>query len=216
MIAQDEEMRRFLKLVDKAYRDDAIAILSENMPVSLVRTNIKTEGSGDGYYDNYTTITHGDWARDFTLIMFNPKFAQLKEEDAAFIISFISRRFERLKLIFSSSLTHVFARDSSAMDAIVSNMLGKGFTVDLFSHNKRITTLYLLENNADVSDDMWKIILKEHRNTTCMLLAYASGKYAFSDKIKKRIHDLYESLSDSDKLLLELGMAPENKEDGSV
>ena len=29
--------------------------------------------------------------------------------------------------------------------------------------------------------------------------------YEFSDKIKKRIHDTYESLPDRDKLLLELG-----------
>ena len=76
---------------------------------------------------------------------------------------------------------------------------------DLFSHGDCFAGIRLSEYNGDLSDDLWNIILSRSDNSVRILSAYVSGKYAFSEKIGKRINDLYESLSDSDKLLLELG-----------
>ena len=84
--------------------------------------------------------------------------------------------------------------------------------LDIFSHNRCIVTLYLAENNADVSDDMWKIITDYRNNINHMCSAYISNEYKISDKIRKRIHDTYESLPDSDKLLLELGESLDDEE----
>ena len=77
--------------------------------------------------------------------------------------------------------------------------------VNVFSNNNYVGSLDLSENNADVSDYMWNIILNNRDNVNFMMSAYVSGKYSVSDNIKKRLQALYDSLSDSDKLLLELG-----------
>ena len=209
MNVTDEEKTRFLRLVHPAYRSDMIDILS-NMHVSIIRTNIKIEGSNDGCYDNFITATGKNYnTSDFKVIRLNPTFAQFKKDDAAFIIAFISRCFDKLKLIFSSSVTHVFIEDINGMKAVLGtrfDTFSDGEPVaDIFSHNRRIVTLYLAENNADVSDDIWNVILSGHGNANRILSAYVSGAYCVSDNIKKRIRLLYESLPDSYKLLLELG-----------
>ena len=77
--------------------------------------------------------------------------------------------------------------------------------VDLFSHGDSFARIYLSEYDSDVSDELWNIILNCSDNSARILSAYTSGNYVFTEKIGKRINDLYESLSDSDKLLLELG-----------
>ena len=72
-------------------------------------------------------------------------------------------------------------------------------------HNRWGLSFDLSENNADVSDEIWDIILNDRERVNNMLLPYVSGTCPVSDNIKKRLQALYESLSDSDKLLLELG-----------
>lgn len=211
MNVTDEETERFLRLVHPDYRRDAINILS-NMHASIIRTQIQIEGSHNRHNDNYILLRGNDGnaheMADLSIrfIALNPVFAQFKKDDAAFIIEFISRHFNKLKLLFSSSMTRVFVEDINAMKDVV------GFTYDtnklevnVFSNNNYVGSLDLSENNADVSDYMWNIILNNRDNVNFMMSAYVSGKYSVSDNIKKRLQALYDSLSDSDKLLLELG-----------
>ena len=203
----DEETERFLNLVQPEYRRDVTNILS-NMHASAIRTNIQIEGSNDGYYDNFITVTGKNYnTSDFKVIRLNPTFAQFKKDDAAFIIDFNSRRFDKLKLAFSSSVAHVFVEDINVMRAVACFAYGTNeFEVIMYSNAIDYGTLYFSENNANVSDYMWNIILNNRDNVNCMMSAYVSGAtYSASDNIKKRIKALYESLSDSDKLLLELG-----------
>ena len=123
-----------------------------------------------------------------------------------FIISYISRRFDNLKLVFSSSITWVFAESTSDMSVVIRSGLDAGaFITKLFSNGNYVASVDLSENNADFSNEIWNIVLGDRSNATRMLLAYASGACSVSDNIKRRIQVLYESLSDSDKLLLELG-----------
>ena len=212
MNVTDEETERFLNLVQPEYRRDVINILS-NMHASIIRTNIQIEGSNDGYYDNYILVTGKDGNAhemadlSFRYIALNTRFAQFKKDDAAFIIDFISRRFDKLKLAFSSSVAHVFVEDINVMRAVACFTYDTNeFEVIMYSNAIDYGTLYFSENNANVSDYMWNIILNNRDNVNCMMSAYVSGAtYSASDNIKKRIKALYESLSDSDKLLLELG-----------
>ena len=137
----------------------------------------------------------------------------INKKDIEFILSFISRYFENFKLIFSSSTTHVFVTTTENMQAIVrevsyigsDNKAAKFLVADLFSHGNAFVRIHFSEYKGDLSDELWNIILNDSDNSARILSAYASGKYTFPEKIEKRINDLYESLSDSDKLLLELG-----------
>ena len=110
-------------------------------------------------------------------------------------------------------MTRVFVTTTENMQAIVRDTMytdldGKVInylTADLFFQGSYFTCINLLEDNADRSDELWNIILNHGDNSERILSAYASGKYVFPEKIEKRFNDLYDSLSDSDKLLLELG-----------
>ena len=139
--------------------------------------------------------------------------SHISKKDIDFVLSFISHYFENFKLIFSSSTAHVFVTTTENMQATVrevsyidsDNKAAKFLVADLFSHGDAFVRIHFSEYKGDLSDELWNIILNHGDNSERILSAYASGKYAFPEKIEKRINDLYESLSDSDKLLLELG-----------
>ena len=139
--------------------------------------------------------------------------SHISKKDIDFVLSFISRYFENLKLIFSSLLIHIFVTTTENMQAIVhdvsyidsDNKAVKFLVADLFSNGNSFERIHFSEYNGDLSDELWNIILNDGDNSALILSAYTSGKYVFPEKIEKRIKDLYESLSDSDKLLLELG-----------
>ena len=201
MNVTDEETKRFLKFIDPAYRSSMIEILSNNMYAPIVYIEI-----GVGYRGGNYIAVIGEAAFNFKVIGLDQTFTSFKEDDAKFIISYISRRFDNLKLIFSSSMTHIFAESTSNMSVAIRSGLDAGtFITRLFSNNHYVALLGLSENNADFSNELWNIVLSNHINVNCMMLAYVSGACSVSDNIKRRIQVLYESLSDSDKLLLELG-----------
>ena len=137
----------------------------------------------------------------------------INKNDIDFILSFISRYFKNFKLILSSSSLHIFVATTENIQVILredgfvelDDKVVKFLVADLFSHGDCFARIRLSEYNGDLSDDLWNIILNDSDNSARILSAYTSDKYAFSEKIGKRINALYESLSDSDKLLLELG-----------
>ena len=139
--------------------------------------------------------------------------SHISKKDIDFVLSFISRYFENFKLIFSSSEVHIFVATTEDLqaalrDAMYIDLDGKVInylTADLLFQGSYFAHINLLEDNADISDELWNAILSYSDSAAHMLSAYTSGKYVFPEKIRRRINDLYESLSDSDKLLLELG-----------
>lgn len=208
MNVTDEETKRFLKLIDPTYRSDMCDILSNmhamHAPIVFVRM---LNDDIFSYHGNYILVISEDTAFNSKVVVFDQTFAKFKEDNAEFITSYISRRFNNLKLIFSSSMTRIFAENTSVINVAISCLDNGVFITKLFSNNNYVGTVAfgLSENNADFSNEIWDIALSDRSNVNHMMSAYISGKYYASDNIKKRIQALYESLSDSDKLLLELG-----------
>ena len=197
MNVTDEETERFLNLIKPEYRSDAIKALSNT------HTSFVYIGIGIGYCYNYIKVTR-DGVVSF--IELNPVFAPFKKDDADFIISYISRRFDKLKLIFSSSIKRIFVKNTRYIDDSIGCFFDVGdFKAVVTYHNRWGLSFDLSENNADVSDEIWDIILNDRERVNNMLLPYVSGTCPVSDNIKKRLQALYDSLSDSAKLLLELG-----------
>ena len=176
-----------------------------NKRIAAMQVIIATKESTDRYYKSRLLVTEKCAKRNVDIIVFDPKFAYFKEEDVGFIISFISRCFDKLKLIFSSLEMYVFAADFDDMSAnLYSTALCKNHLwVNLFSKFKSskpkgFAMLDLSMNDAEVSDDMWKIILNNRDIVNYMMLAYVRKDY-LSDNIKKRLQALYDSLPDSEK-----------------
>lgn len=203
-----EETERFLNFVDPGYRSGMSDILSNMnaMYAPIVFVRMDTEGNNGAYHGNYIIVIGEDTASNSKVIAFDKTFTPFKEDDVEFITSYISRRFNNLKLIFSSSTVRVFAENTSVINVAISCPDDGVLIIKLFYNSYAGTIMLdLSENNADFSNELWNAVLSDRSNVNCMMSAYVSGKYYVSDNIKKRIRSLYESLSDSDKLLLELG-----------
>ena len=208
MNVTDEETKRFLKLIDPTYRSDMRDILSNMHAMHAPSVFVRMLNTGDdtfSYHGNYILVISEDTAFNSKVVVFDQTFAKFKEDNAEFITSYISRRFNNLKLIFSSSVTRIFAENISAINLAISCLDDGVFIAKLFYNNKTALVFELSENNADFSNEIWDIALSDRSNVSHMMSAYISGTYCVSDNIKKRIQALYESLSESDKLLLELG-----------
>ena len=199
MNVTDKETERFLNLVQPKCRSYAIETLSSaHASFVCINTNIK----GHISY-NYISVIDKATTK---VIGLDPALALLEEDDVSFIVSYISRCFDKFKLIFSSSMNRTFAESTSNMSVAIRSRVNDGvFRAKLLCSNKCTRMLNLSENNADVSDELWDIILSDRANVNRMMSEYVSDTYSASDNIKKRIQALYDSLSDSDKLLLELG-----------
>ena len=212
MNVTEEEINKFIGLF---YREDyehvrdflssknvfgIYTLLSENGSNNCIRIEETCDVDSSGHYISYPTI------KEIRLD------SCISKNDIDFVLSFISRYFENFKLIVSSLLIHVFVTTTENMQAILEvayidsdNTVVKFLTADLFYHNNCFMQIRFSDCTADLSDELWNIILNYGDNSARILSAYTSDKYVFSEKIGKRINDLYESLSDSDKLLLELG-----------
>ena len=200
MNVTDEETERFLNLVKPEYRSYAIKALL-NTHTSFVYIEMDIDYCYDCY--DYIKVTRDDMV---SFIELNPVFAPFKKDDADFIMSYISRCFDKFELIFSSSIKRIFVKNTRYIDDSIGCFFDVGdFKVLMTYHNRWGLSFELSENNADVSDEIWDIILNDRERVNNMLLPYVSGTCPVSDNIKKRLQALYESLPDSDKLLLELG-----------
>ena len=212
MNVTEEEINKFIGLF---YREDyervrgflsskkvfgIYTLLSENGSDNCIRIEATCDVDSSGHYISYPTIKE---------IRLN---SCISKNDIDFVLSFISRYFENFKLIVSSLLIHIFVVTTENMQAVLEvsyidsdNTVVKFLVADLFYHNDCFMRIRLSDCTADLSDELWNIILNCSDNSARILSAYTSGNYVFTEKIGKRINDLYESLSDSDKLLLELG-----------
>ena len=213
----DEETKRFLKLVNPLDRGEAKKFLL-NKNVAVI--NVFTHADEEPYIDVAearkvkSTGAYNMDSLKFSLIRFNSKFTSLGEDDVEFILSFISHHFKNLKLVFSSSEAHAFIVDIGGMSASVHYACYSGFVdghtikllnVDLVFQGYNFISFSFSDDDVEVPDDVWYVILGDRNNVNCILSAYVHEKHYFSDNNKKRIQALYDSLSDSDKLLLELG-----------
>ena len=214
------EIDKFLEFFDSVSYDAAVKFLNSSTVISIhvetqledyegyYRCSITVEEAGgvtsSGIYDMHAPITTR------FILESKSKTVYLKEVDLAFIMSFISRYFENFKLIFSSSCSYVFVATTDNISAVISEcnvLFSKIMALSVFYQDSLLIELNFLKSDAEVSDDMWKIITASRNNINIIMHhAYISKDYEFSDKIKKRIHETYESLPDSDKLLLELGL----------
>ena len=210
-----EETKRFLKLVNPRDRNEAKKLLSKK---NVVVINVFTHADEELYIDVAearkvkSTGAYDMSDTKLSAIEFNSEITYFEEDDAAFIVSFISRHFKNLKLIFSSSEVHIFTADiggtfASVRDSwccYIDGHIVKLLNADLVFQGYNFISFSLSDNDAEVPDDVWNVILDDRNNVNCILSAYVHEKYYFSDNIKKRIQAVYDSLTDSEKLLFEL------------
>ena len=201
----EEDLDRFLDLFPEKSRDEVIELMS-NKHIAAIQLIIAAKENKDDYYRSRFIVT--DTCKRLGVLSslgFGQKVAYFSEADKAFIVSFISRYFATFKLIFSSSRMIVFVANTDNMSATIfaPYVLKDNLFITLRSNGNDIAMLNLSQNNAEVSDDIWNIILSDRDNVKHILRGYISKRYCFSDNtkndIKKRLHVLYDSLPYSKK-----------------
>ena len=122
--------------------------------------------TSSGIYDMHAPITTR------FILESKSKTEYLKEVDLAFIMSFISRYFENFKLIFSSSCSYVFVATTDNMSAVISEcnvLFSKIMALSVFYQDSLLIELNFLKSDAEVSDDMWKIITDSRNNINIII-----------------------------------------------
>ena len=210
MNVTEKEINKFIGLFWREDYERVCDFLSSKKVFGICTRTSETDCYNDIIVEEVENVV--DPSGYYNIIRKVPKQLRLNsyisKKDIDFILSFISRYFENFKLIFSSSEVHIFVATTENVQAAIRDDVYiniKYLAADLFFKGKYFAHINLLEDNADISDELWNAILSYSDSAAHMLSAYTTGKYVFPEKIRKRINDLYESLSDSDKLLLELG-----------
>ena len=199
------EVNRFLDLFPEESHDEVIELMSNKHVAAIQLIIAAKENTGD-YYKSRMIVKDARDRLGVNSLGFGQKVAYFNEEDKAFILSFISRCFAAFKLIFSSSRMAVFVAKTDNMSAAIlaPYVLKDHLFIRILSNGNDIAMLNLSQNNAEVSDDIWNIILSDRDNVKHILRGYISKRYYFSDNtkndIKKRLHALYDSLPYSKKL----------------
>ena len=202
----EDELNRFLDLFPEESRDEVIELMSNKHVAAIQLIIAAKENTGDYYKSRMIVTDTRTRLGVLSSLGFGQKVAYFNEEDKAFILSFISRCFAAFKLIFSSSRMAVFVAKADNMSATIlaPYVLKDHLFIRILSNGNDIAMLNLSQNNAEVSDDIWNIILSDRDNVKHILRGYISKRYYFSDNtkndIKKRLHALYDSLPYSKKL----------------
>ena len=120
-----------------------------------------------------------------------------------FILSIINKISPKMRIIYSSDTSAVYSSDRiKNADIAVAGYADNIYEAWL------ITPVYdypLNSPNSDICDEFLECVCSYDDKKYKLLREYASRPEIFSKKIRDKIKLIYNSLSDSDKLLLELG-----------
>ena len=120
-----------------------------------------------------------------------------------FILSIINKISHKMRMIYSNDTYIVYSSDRiKNADIIVARYTDNIYEAWLITPGYNYS---LSAPNADICDEFLEYICSDDDNKHKLLREYALRPEIFSKEIRNKIKLIYNSLSDSDKLLLELG-----------
>lgn len=120
-----------------------------------------------------------------------------------FILSIINKISPKMRMIYSNDTYIVYSSDHiKTADIVVAGYAGNIYEAWLITPGYDYPLNAL---NSDICDEFLECICSDNDKKHELLREYALRPEIFSKKIRDKIKLIYNSLSDSDKLLLELG-----------
>ena len=202
-----DEINRFASLArtsDKARR----FLSSDGGHIKAADIVLKDNNSEDVYETRI--IVSYEHETCYNIIYFKDEGRTVfSDDDSRFIKSMLKKRLCGLHLIYTTDVRSAYEEDDiSSRDIKIvddSFMYTDGFDICISLLGNLHDITY---DNADFTDDVWDVLYSK-RDIMLQLLKYymhyRDDLKCFSPKIQKRIQTYYDSLSDSDKLLLEIG-----------
>ena len=200
-----DTINRFLSLVQITKHEVAKKFLSfDSGSIKTLDIALKNNENKDELYNTHMMILYKG-SKYGKLIYFKDEADTVfSDDDLEFIKSILNKRLEGLPLIYKNNLRFVYEEGVLKNEHIT--IAEQSFCGKLNIYlNIRGRIYNMTRDDADLSDYLWGILCNDKSLMLDMLKCYMKDSKYFSPKIQKRIQSYYDSLPDSEKLLLELG-----------
>lgn len=200
----NDAINRFLSLVQITKHEVAKKFLSfDSGSIKTLDIALKNNENKDELYNTHMMILYKG-SKYGELIYFKDEADTVfSDDDLEFIKSILNKRLEGLPLIYKNNLRFVYEEGGLENEHIKISTDSPGSNSDIYIVI-RCRTYTMSSDDSDLSDDLWNILCNDKNLMLNILKYYMKDSKCFSSNIQKRIQSYYDSLTDSEKLLLEL------------
>ena len=201
------EINRFLALMESYYHNAAREFLSSDIGrIKTIEVTLKNSENKDAVFDTYIAIIYKNALFTEHIHFKDEDDAVLSDDDLKFIKSILNKKLKGFLLIYKSNLRLVYDEGGLKNEYEHITISKESFCGKLNAYiNIRGRIYNMTRDDADLSDYLWGILCNDKSLMLDMLKYYMKDSECFSSNIQKRIQSYYDSLTDSEKLLLELG-----------
>ena len=199
------EINRFLALIKSHDHNTAREFLYSDVGrIKTIDISLKNSENRDVIPDTHIAIIYRNEIFTEHIFFKDEDDAVFSDDDLKFIKSIFNKKLKDFLLIYKSNLRTVYDKGVLKNEHIT--IKEHSFCGKLNTYlNIRGRVYNMTRDDADLSDYLWGILCNDKSLMLDMLNCYMEDSECFSSNIQKRIQSYYDSLSDSEKLLLELG-----------
>ena len=199
------EINRFLALIKSHDHNSAREFLYSDIGrIKTIEVTLKNSENKDVIPDTHIAIIYRNAIFTEHIFFKDEDDAVFSDDDLEFIKSILNKKLEGFLLIYKSNLRLVYDEGGLKNEHIT--IAKQSFCGKLNTYiNIRCRAYNMTRDDADLSDYLWGILCNDKNLMLDMLKYYMKDSECFSSNIQKRIQSYYDSLTDSEKLLLELG-----------
>lgn len=199
------EINRFLALIKSHDHNSAREFLYSDVGrIKTIDISLKNSENKDVIPDTHIAIIYRNAIFTEHIFFKDEDDAVFSDDDLKFIKSILKKKLKDFLLIYKNNLRTVY--DEGVLKNEHITIAEQSFCGKLNSYlNIRGRIYNMTRDDADLSDYLWGILCDDKSLMLDMLKYYMKDSECFSSNIQKRIQSYYDSLTDSEKLLLELG-----------
>lgn len=199
------EINRFLALIKSHDHNSAREFLYSDVGrIKTIDISLKNSENKDVIPDTHIAIIYRNAIFTEHIFFKDEDDAVFSDDDLKFIKSIFNKKLKDFLLIYKNNLRTVY--DEGVLKNEHITIAEQSFCGKLNIYlNIRGRVYNMTRDDADLSDYLWGILCNDKSLMLDMLKYYMEYSECFSSNIQKRIQSYYDSLTDSEKLLLELG-----------
>lgn len=199
------EINRFLALIKSHDHNSAREFLYSDVGrIKTIDISLKNSENKDVIPDTHIAIIYRNAIFTEHIFFKDEDDAVFSGDDLKFIKSIFNKKLKDFLLIYKNNLRTVY--DEGVLKNEHITIAEQSFCGKLNIYlNIRGRIYNMTRDDADLSDYLWGILCNDKSLMLDMLKYYMKDSECFSSNIQKRIQLYYDSLTDSEKLLFELG-----------
>ena len=199
------EINRFLALIKSSDHNSAREFLYSDVGrIKTIDISLKNSENKDVIPDTHIAIIYRNAIFTEHIFFKDEDDAVFSDDDLKFVKSILNKKLKDFLLIYKNNLRTVYDEGVLKNEHITIEEQSFCGKLNIYL-NIRGRVYNMTRDDADLSDYLWGILCNDKSLMLDMLKYYMKDSECFSSNIQKRIQSYYDSLTDSEKLLLELG-----------